>query len=71
MEFESIWILWLLAFVGIEGAAVLNKKRGDTLTAHVIRWFNATRAEGWNKKRLTLLASMVGLTAHFVWGWLA
>ena len=71
MDFSLVWVVWLLAFVVIEGAAVLNKKRGDTLTAHVIRWFDATREEGWNKKRIVLLVTMVMLTVHFVWGWLA
>jgi hypothetical protein len=71
MDFTLAWELWLLALVVIEGAALLNKKRGDTLTAHVIRWFDARKSQGWNWKRLTLLGVMSWLTVHFVWEFMA
>ena len=34
-----LWIAWGLAFAVIEGAAIANDKKGDTLSEHVRLWF--------------------------------
>lgn len=35
-----LWIAWGAAFAVIEGAALLNDARGDTLSEHFRRWFS-------------------------------
>jgi len=58
--FTWAWILWALAFVGIEGAALANKRRGDTLSEHVWR-IRAHKAGRWG------LAAFLGwLVYHFL-----
>jgi hypothetical protein len=34
-----LWLLWGLGFALVEGAALLNDKRDDTLSAHFRLWF--------------------------------
>lgn len=34
-----LWIGWAFAFAGIEGAAILNDTKDDTLSEHFRRWF--------------------------------
>jgi hypothetical protein len=36
--FTWLWIAWGLAFVVIEGVALFNSSRGDTLSEHVWAW---------------------------------
>ena len=70
MDFTDLWIVWLLAFVGIEAAALMNKKKGDTLSEHVWRWFSV-KEDSSRKKfvRVGMLALFMGwLTVHFVTG---
>ena len=65
-----LWIAWLVAFLGIEGAALINKDKGDTLSEHVWKWFSVR--EAGSKKRTfriaTLGAFMLWLGIHFVSG---
>ena len=65
-----LWIAWLLAFLGIEAAALLNKDRGDTLSEHVWKWFSVK--EGNSRKRTvriaTLGAFLAWLAIHFLSG---
>jgi hypothetical protein len=34
-----LWIAWAAAFAVIEGVAVTNDRRGDTLSEHLRYWF--------------------------------
>lgn len=71
------WLVWLGAFVAIEGPALANKTPDDTLSEHVWKWF-ATRKEdmqhrgktkGWVKvRRLALVSFLVWLLLHFALG---
>jgi dolichol kinase len=41
-----LWLLWGLAFAVIEGKAVLNDKRDDTLSEHFREWFRTDTKRG-------------------------
>lgn len=67
------WIAWLGAFAAIEGKALFNKEKGDTLSEHVWRWFSTQKVDndptGWVRlRRFTLLAFMAWLSVHFLTG---
>ena len=63
------WILWLGMFVAIEGAALFNKDRGDTLSEHVWHWFSIKgKPRGYKLRRLAFLAFWAWLTVHFFTG---
>ena len=63
------WLSWLGMFAAIEGHALLNKTKGDTLSEHVWRWFSVReKSWGWRARRTALLAFTTWLTAHFVSG---
>lgn len=71
------WLLWLGAFGVIEGRALANKRKGDTLSEHVWKWFATAKSKtpekdqptGWVRlRRVSLLAFMGWLTAHFLTG---
>jgi hypothetical protein len=50
MEFTFAWVLWGVAFAVIEGIALFNSKRGDTLSEHV--WaFIGVRDRQWRLRR--------------------
>jgi hypothetical protein len=34
-----LWLLWAAGFVAIEGVALVNDARDDTLSEHLRRWF--------------------------------
>lgn len=40
------WLLWGLMFALIEGAALANDRREDTLSEHFQRWFNVRTHKG-------------------------
>ncbi|MEX1655529.1 hypothetical protein ABZ960_20470 [Streptomyces pseudovenezuelae] len=68
-----LWVGWLGAFVAIEGKALFNKTKGDTLSEHVWKWFATARVDhdptGWVRlRRFTLLAFMAWLSVHFLTG---
>lgn len=66
--YTSAWVVWIIAFVGIEGAALIRKDKGDTLSEHVWKWFQiGNKPKGWNFRRLSLLAGTGWLLLHFVW----
>jgi hypothetical protein len=44
------WIAWALMFAVIEGIALFNKSRGDTLSEHLWAWLGI-RDDFWHKDR--------------------
>lgn len=44
--FTTLWILWGVAFAVIEGVAIRNDKRGDTLSEHFRLWFRTDTRHG-------------------------
>lgn len=40
------WIIWGLLFAAIEGAAIANDKRDDTLSEHLRLWFSTSQKGG-------------------------
>jgi len=56
-------------FCAVEGAALRNKKDGDTLSEHIWRWFSVThKGKGWRARRFSLLAFLAWLLLHFLTG---
>lgn len=67
--FTIAWLLWGLAFLVIEGVALFNAKRDDTLSEHVWRWFSIRkRSKGWQARRFALVAFLAWLVLHFLTG---
>lgn len=63
------WVVWLLMFGAIEGAALIDKRKGDTLSEHTWRWFSIKhKGRGWRIRRFSLLAFLAWLSAHFMTG---
>ena len=62
-KWRYLWIAWILAFIGIEWAAIANDKRGDTLSEQVWQALGTWRSNpnGWQK------AGRVGLAGGFLW----
>lgn len=48
--FTLAWILWALAFCVIEGVALVNRQRGDTLSEHMWAWLGI-RDDFWHVHR--------------------
>jgi len=69
-------IYWLVIWFGLgfgvfEAIALIKPQRGDTLSETVWGLFNSTgpvNPADWPFKRYILLAFMIWLTFHFVWG---
>jgi hypothetical protein len=69
MEFTVGWLVWIAMFLSIEGAAIFNKKAGDTLSEHVWRWFSIhSKGRGWRARRFSLLSFLAWLVMHFLTG---
>ena len=67
-NYTYAWIAWLVAFLVIEGKAIVNKDKGDTLSEHVWKWFKIDEGESnWHLSRIALTGFMGWLVAHFVW----
>ncbi len=71
-----LWIVWLLSFAVIEGIALFNGEKDDTLSEHVWKWFAIGR-NGEDRPKVTgsvrarrfiLLAFMAWLLVHFITG---
>lgn len=67
------WLAWLAAFAVLEGATLVRKRPGDTLSEHVWKWFGTARPgplpDGWTRfRRFVLLSGLVWLVAHFLTG---
>jgi hypothetical protein len=67
--FTQLWLVWLMMAAAIEGVALFNKARGDTLSEHVWKWFSIRdKGRGWLIRRSALAAFMIWLTLHFLIG---
>jgi hypothetical protein len=67
--YTVLWLLWLLGFVVIEGAALRDKRRGDTLSEHVWTWFCMRGTGRFAKlRRVALISFLIWLLVHFVGG---
>lgn len=74
----ALWLIWFAMFAGIEGTALFNSRKGDTLSEHIWAWFGTERRtsdapahdrSGWAQaRRAGLLMFMTWLTAHFMTG---
>lgn len=73
MIWTILWILWGVAFVAIEGVALIERKAGATLSEHIWKWFavRGSRGGGWTWKRVVLLAFLAWLLLHLGFGWLS
>jgi hypothetical protein len=68
-SWAALWVLWILAFIGIEGAALINKEPGDTLSEHVRSWASiGEKSPGWRLRRFSLLAFLAWLVVHLMTG---
>ena len=63
------WLLWLAMFAAVEGAALINKDRGDTLSEHIWAWFKIReKPRQWTWRRAVLAAFLTWLLVHMVAG---
>lgn len=67
--YTAAWLLWAAMFVVIEGASLVDKDKGDTLSEHLRSWF-ATRDKprGWQIRRLVLAGFFVWFIPHLFLG---
>jgi hypothetical protein len=64
------WLAWGLMFCAIEGAALIQKAPGATLSEHLRAIFSTmNKSAGWRFRRFCLLATLTGLAGHLI-GWL-
>ena len=67
--FTIAWIGWFVYFFAVEVPALLNDRKGDTLSEHIWNWF-AIRRKGraWRARRFVLGAFLLWLSIHFMTG---
>ncbi len=69
------WALWFVMFMAIEIPALLNKKRGDTLTEVIRYWFGFSKRAGdkqsWGMRarRGSFYAFSIWFFGHIAYGW--
>lgn len=64
-----LWVFWLAFFLAIEGAAIINKAPGDTLSEHIWKWFRIRdKPRAWTWRRAVLAGFLVWLLVHLVAG---
>jgi hypothetical protein len=65
--FTVAWLFWFAMFAVIEGVALFNKRRGDTLSEHVWKWFSVKeKSGGWLVRRGVLALFLTWLTVHML-----
>lgn len=62
MIWTYLWVAWGLIFAVIEGVAVANDKKDDTLSEHFRRWFRTDTKHG----RTAWLVASGGFMAWFI-----
>jgi len=70
LSFYTIaWIGWGVYFLAVEIPALLNDKKGDTLSEHLWNWFSIRRkGRAYRLRRFILGAFMFWLSLHFMTG---
>lgn len=72
MIYTIAWLLMGVYFVIVEGKAIADKRRGDTLSEHVWDWFCLKPGSAdtpWRMvKRWGFIIFWTWLTLHFVFG---
>ena len=64
-----LWILWFAWFAVVEGFAIIDKDRGDTLSEHIWGWFRIRdKPRQWTWRRAVLAVFLVWLLVHLVAG---
>lgn len=70
-KYSIAWVIWILFFVVVEALAIIDKKKGDTLSEHFWKKFGIVDAEKKrNKKGLRLVgaAFLMWLVIHLLTG---
>jgi hypothetical protein len=68
VTFTWLWIVWLLAFAVIEGAA-LYLGHGRSLSDHIWKWFSiGVKGKFWRLRHVALLTFVVWLALHLLTG---
>jgi len=62
------WIVWALGFLGIEGAALFNAEKNDTLSEHIWKIFDVNKQTDDPKEKKIRKGRMTGLGAIMVLG---
>lgn len=60
------WLALLAGGLALEGAALLNKKEGDTLSEHVWAWLKGSNGQAPKSRRIALVAGMAWAAGHFI-----
>lgn len=69
MNYTLAWYIWFMLFAVIEGGAIFNKKKGDTLSEHLWRWASIKeKSNGWRLRRVGLTFTMVWIFIHIITG---
>lgn len=74
--YKIAWILWIALFVLIEGIALFNKRKEDTLSENLRIVFATEQKPRWpyrfvKLRRLVLVAGLAWFTIHILTpGWL-
>ena len=66
-NYTILWLFWLALFLAIEGAAIKDKRKGDTLSEHIWKWAAiGDKPKGWRWRRITLMGFLAWLVGHFL-----
>lgn len=74
--YKIAWVLWVLIFVVVEGMALRNKRKEDTLSENMRILFGTERKPRGSSRfvklrRLVLLAGLAWFTVHILTpGWI-
>ena len=65
--YTQLWLVWGGFFLAVEGAAILSKTPGSTLTAHIVSWASLKeKSNGWLVRRGVLATFFGWLLWHFM-----
>lgn len=69
MGYTIAWIMWFVFFLVVEGFALFDKDRGDTLSEHIWKWFRINdKPRQWTWRRASLGIFLAWLLVHMVGG---
>ncbi len=69
MSYTTTWLVWIVMFFAIELPAAFNRKKGDTLSEHLWKWFSIKdKAKGWRVRRMGLTFTLVWIFIHLITG---